>query len=166
LHQEKSGNPAQQAKILPIWDRCYEFLNIFTKKSAKKLRFLTQNKYKLCKKVDHNIGFREKRHFIRRKLAKIVIITPTPGHPDPSFVVDAAFLSLVYILLSLPILQLSSQLSSRVTRLGEFQPNGCLITSGIFVPNKQKNSTNNLATFSRKWLYIYFREKWIGLHFG
>jgi hypothetical protein len=28
---------------------------------------------------DHNIGFWEKRHFFRRKLAKIVIITSTPG---------------------------------------------------------------------------------------
>jgi hypothetical protein len=33
-------------------------LKIFlTKKMAKKMAFLTQNKAKLCKKFDHNIGF-------------------------------------------------------------------------------------------------------------
>jgi hypothetical protein len=41
------------------------------KKLAKKLAFLTQNKAKLWKKFEHNIGFWEKRHFVRRKLSKI-----------------------------------------------------------------------------------------------
>jgi hypothetical protein len=36
--------------------------------SPKKLAFLTQNKAKLCKIFDHNIGSREKRQFFRRKL--------------------------------------------------------------------------------------------------
>jgi hypothetical protein len=35
------------------------------------LAFLTQNKAKLWKQIDHNIGFIEKRHFFRRKLTKI-----------------------------------------------------------------------------------------------
>jgi hypothetical protein len=48
------------------------FKNYFCqKKSAKKLPFWTQNKAKLWKKLDHNIGFWEKRQFFRRKLAKI-----------------------------------------------------------------------------------------------
>jgi hypothetical protein len=33
------------------WVRCYEFLNIFAKKLAKKMAFLTHNKAKLCKKL-------------------------------------------------------------------------------------------------------------------
>jgi hypothetical protein len=32
----------------PTGGRCYDFLNIFAKKSAKKLAILTQNKAKLC----------------------------------------------------------------------------------------------------------------------
>jgi hypothetical protein len=35
------------------------------------LAFLTQNKAKLKKKFDHNIGICEKRQFFRRKLGKI-----------------------------------------------------------------------------------------------
>jgi hypothetical protein len=37
---------------------------------VKKVAFLTQNKAKLCKKIDHNIGFREKLNFCG-KLLKI-----------------------------------------------------------------------------------------------
>jgi hypothetical protein len=46
------------------------------------LAFLTQNKAKLWKKIDRNIGFGEKRQFFAenwRKSQKIVIITLTPG---------------------------------------------------------------------------------------
>jgi predicted secreted acid phosphatase len=39
----------EMKKILPLWDRCYDFSNIFAKKFSKKLAFLTQNKIKLCK---------------------------------------------------------------------------------------------------------------------
>jgi hypothetical protein len=35
------------------------------------MAFLTPNKAKFWKKIDHNIGFREKRQFFRRKLGKI-----------------------------------------------------------------------------------------------
>jgi hypothetical protein len=41
------------------------------KNSAKKLAFLTQNKAKLHKNFDHNLGSREKRQFFRQKLSKI-----------------------------------------------------------------------------------------------
>jgi hypothetical protein len=54
-------------------------LKIFSpKNSAKKMAFLTQNKACFCKNCDHNIGFREKRHF----LPNIVIITSTPARAD------------------------------------------------------------------------------------
>jgi hypothetical protein len=43
-------------KIRTIWDRCYDFKNILPKNSADKLAFLTQNKAKLRKNFDHNIG--------------------------------------------------------------------------------------------------------------
>jgi hypothetical protein len=42
------------------------------KKSAKKWRFLLKTKSNYAK--IHNIGFREKRHFFRRKLSKIAQI--------------------------------------------------------------------------------------------
>jgi hypothetical protein len=57
------------------------------KNSAKKMAFFIQNKAKLCKKIDHNIGFWEKRHFFAEncwKSQKIVIITSTLGpRTDP-----------------------------------------------------------------------------------
>jgi hypothetical protein len=54
------------------WDRCYDFLNIFSEKIGKKFAFLTQNKAELhMQKFDHNIVFLEKRHFFCRKLSKI-----------------------------------------------------------------------------------------------
>jgi hypothetical protein len=57
---------------LSIWDRCYDFLNIFAENSSKKLADLTQNKAKIClQNFDHNIGFWEKRQFFCRKWAKI-----------------------------------------------------------------------------------------------
>jgi hypothetical protein len=34
-------------KPKPVWDRCYNFLNIFAEKFSEKLAFLTQNKAKL-----------------------------------------------------------------------------------------------------------------------
>jgi hypothetical protein len=34
-----------------------DFKNIFAEKNCEKLAFLTQNKAKLCKNFDHNIGF-------------------------------------------------------------------------------------------------------------
>jgi hypothetical protein len=52
-------------------DRCYDFLNIFAKKfSEKNWRFWFKAKLNFEKKIDHNIVFREKRHFLR-KLGKI-----------------------------------------------------------------------------------------------
>jgi hypothetical protein len=42
---------AKSTFLEPAWDRCYDFKNIFAKKSAKKLAFLSQNKAKLCKKI-------------------------------------------------------------------------------------------------------------------
>jgi hypothetical protein len=58
------------------------FLNFWPKNVEKKSAFLTQNKAKFWKKIDHNIGFWEKRQFFaenRQKSLKIVIITSTPG---------------------------------------------------------------------------------------
>jgi hypothetical protein len=39
--------------------------------SAKKLAFVTENKANFFKKIDRDIGFREKRQFFRPKLSKI-----------------------------------------------------------------------------------------------
>jgi hypothetical protein len=56
---------------------------IFSPKiSAKKLAFLTQNKAKLCKKLIITLVFEKNVNFFAenwQKLAKIVIITSTPG---------------------------------------------------------------------------------------
>jgi hypothetical protein len=41
------------------------------KKLAKILAFFAHSTASFCKKIDHNIGFCEKRQFVRRKLAKI-----------------------------------------------------------------------------------------------
>jgi hypothetical protein len=58
-----------------------KILKIFSPKYfAKKMAFSTQNKAELCQKIDHNIVFWEKCHF----LPKIVIITSVPGHTAPS----------------------------------------------------------------------------------
>jgi hypothetical protein len=63
-----------------IWDRCYDFKNIFAKKLGEKIAFLTQNKAKFCKILVVTLVFEKKRQYFRRKLQKIVIITSTPGH--------------------------------------------------------------------------------------
>jgi hypothetical protein len=63
-----------------LWDRCYDFLNILPKNSAKKLAFLTQNKAKICKILIITLFFLEKRQFFAencQKSQKIVIITAT-----------------------------------------------------------------------------------------
>jgi hypothetical protein len=72
------------AKICPIWDRCYDFLNIFAKTFGKKSAFFTQNKAKLCKHWIITLVFKKNAIFFAenwRKSRKIVIITSTPGHP-------------------------------------------------------------------------------------
>jgi hypothetical protein len=51
-------------------------LCFFAKKSAKNWRFWLKTKLN-SEKIDHNIGFWEKRQCFRRKLQKIVIITST-----------------------------------------------------------------------------------------
>jgi hypothetical protein len=43
------------------------------------LAFLTQNKAKLCRFLIKTLFFKKNANFFRRKLAKIVIITSTPG---------------------------------------------------------------------------------------
>jgi hypothetical protein len=52
------------------WDRCYDFSNIFAKKLEKYLAFLTQIKAKLCKKIDHSLGFCEKTPFFSPKIVE------------------------------------------------------------------------------------------------
>jgi hypothetical protein len=58
---EKSFEPVADVRILKIFS---------PKKLAKILAFFAQTKASFCKNCDHNIGFREKRQFFRRKLAK------------------------------------------------------------------------------------------------
>jgi hypothetical protein len=50
-----------------IRGRCYDFKNIFAKNLAKKGVFDLKQSQILQKNFDHNIGFREKRQFFRRK---------------------------------------------------------------------------------------------------
>jgi hypothetical protein len=67
-------------------DRCYDFLNIFAKKSAKKLASLTQNKAKLCENLIITLVFEKNANFFAencQKSQKIVIITSTPGPAAP-----------------------------------------------------------------------------------
>jgi hypothetical protein len=57
------------------------FFNIFAKKSAKKMAFLTQNKVKLCKILIITLVFEKNANFFAKnwqKSQKIVIITSTP----------------------------------------------------------------------------------------
>jgi hypothetical protein len=55
-------------------------LKIFSpKNSAKKIGVFYSKQSLILKKFYHNIGFWEKRQFLRLKLQKIVIITSTPG---------------------------------------------------------------------------------------
>jgi hypothetical protein len=74
-----------------IWDRCYDFKNIFAeKKIAKKFAFLTKNKAKLCKFLIITLDFEKNANFFAENLQKsqkIVIITSTHGHPylKPTF---------------------------------------------------------------------------------
>jgi hypothetical protein len=56
--------PAQS----PIWDRCYGFSNIFAEKFGKNIGVFCSNYSYFLKKIDHNIGFGQKRQFFRRKL--------------------------------------------------------------------------------------------------
>jgi hypothetical protein len=46
---DSHGRGSLSGGQLQIRDRCYDFVNIFAKKIAKKLAFLTRNKAKLCK---------------------------------------------------------------------------------------------------------------------
>jgi hypothetical protein len=68
-------------------NRGYDFLKIFAKKLAKKWRFLTRDKAKLCKKFDRNMVFEKIAIFAenRQKSQKIVIIASTPGCLDGCF---------------------------------------------------------------------------------
>jgi hypothetical protein len=61
----QSKQSPDRRKFDPIWDRCYDYLNIFAKKFGEKLAFLTQNKAKLCKILIITLVFEKKRHFFR-----------------------------------------------------------------------------------------------------
>jgi hypothetical protein len=54
-----------------LWDRCFDFLNIFAEVFGEKTAFFAQTTAIFCKKIDHNIGFWGKLQFFRQKLAKI-----------------------------------------------------------------------------------------------
>jgi hypothetical protein len=75
----------QRAKICPIWDRCYNFKNIFAEKFSEKIAFLSQNKAKLCKILIITLVFEKSAIFIAENCQtspKIMIITSTPGHTE------------------------------------------------------------------------------------
>jgi hypothetical protein len=68
---EKSLN--RSGEIFPKWTGTdVMILKIFSPKNlAKIFAYFAQTTVSFCKNCDHNIGFWEKRHFFRRKLAKI-----------------------------------------------------------------------------------------------
>jgi hypothetical protein len=59
--------------VTPIWDQCYDLLNIFAKKWRNKNGILTQRQAKLCKNFIIILCFFEKNAFFRRKLSKIAV---------------------------------------------------------------------------------------------
>jgi hypothetical protein len=59
------------SKCRPIWDRCYDFLNIFAEKFSKKWRFLLKLLLVLAKIVIITLVFEKNANFFRRKLGKI-----------------------------------------------------------------------------------------------
>jgi hypothetical protein len=59
------------AVALSFWDRCYDFLNIFAKKSANQLAFLTQNKAKLCKFVIIKLVFEKNANVFAKNSRKL-----------------------------------------------------------------------------------------------
>jgi hypothetical protein len=71
----------QKLQFRQIWDRCYDFKNIFDKNFSKNIGVLfAQTSASFCKNVIITLVFEKNGIFSRRKLAKIVIITSTPGH--------------------------------------------------------------------------------------
>jgi hypothetical protein len=58
------------SKIRPIWDRCYDFLNIFAEKFSKKMAFLTQNKAKFSKNLIITLVFEKKTPIISPKIGE------------------------------------------------------------------------------------------------
>jgi hypothetical protein len=67
------------------WDRCYDFLNIFAKKTVKHLAFLSQNKAKVCKNLIITLVI-EKTPIFCRKLLKIA--ENCDHNIDPCFVIE------------------------------------------------------------------------------
>jgi hypothetical protein len=66
---------------MAIWDRCYNFSNIFAQKFSKKLAFLTQNKASFWKKLILTLVFKKNANFFAEnweESQKIVIVTSTP----------------------------------------------------------------------------------------
>jgi predicted dinucleotide-binding enzyme len=65
-----------------ICDRCFDFLNILSKKFSEKIGvFLTQNKAKICKILIITLVFDKNANFFAencQKSQKIVIVTSTP----------------------------------------------------------------------------------------
>jgi hypothetical protein len=53
----------------------------------------------------------------------------------------------------------------RVTRLGEFSPNGRLLSLGSYFENG-RSSSNFVLSFSRRKVFIHFDKKCSGQHFG
>jgi hypothetical protein len=52
-------------ELVYSWNRCYDFKSIFAEKVGKKLAFFAQTTAIFLQKVDHNIGFCEKRQLFR-----------------------------------------------------------------------------------------------------
>jgi hypothetical protein len=55
------------ATFRPIWDRCYDFKNIFAEKFSEKIGVLTQNKAELCKILIIALVFEKSTNFFRQK---------------------------------------------------------------------------------------------------
>jgi hypothetical protein len=60
---------SREGERVPARDRCYDLLNIFAEKISKKWSFWLSTKL-IMKKIDHNIGFREKRQICLPKIGE------------------------------------------------------------------------------------------------
>jgi hypothetical protein len=86
--------------------------------------------------------FHGKSHFDKNVLGYILgeFFVNSYGHPDNYVYVGRCLVGTGFIGTSAHHIVHLSVLKIRVTRSGEFSPNGCLITSGIFVQNKKKTA--------------------------
>jgi hypothetical protein len=68
---KKFAKPAPSASAKVIWDRCYDFKNIFAEKFCKNIAVFAQTTASFCKNVIITLIFEKYANYFCRKLAKI-----------------------------------------------------------------------------------------------